>query len=74
MARALYFDREILVFDEPTSSLDSESQIEVHKTIDNLIGKKTIILISHKNELLNNFNKVYEDKNKNIELVNSKNK
>ena len=74
LARALYFDREVLVFDEPTSSLDSQSQIEVHKVIDNLIGKKTIILISHKNELLNNFNKIYKIKNNNIELINPNSK
>ena len=72
IARALYFDREILVFDEPTSSLDKENQQEVHKAINNLIGKKTIILISHKKELLENFDKIYNVSDKKLKLLSFK--
>ena len=68
LARALYFDREILIFDEPSSALDALNQSEVHKTIDSMIGKKTIILISHKIELLNNFHKIYLIHDKKVSL------
>tara|TARA_Y100001970_G_C13835998_1_gene652132 strand:- start:201 stop:725 length:525 start_codon:yes stop_codon:yes gene_type:complete len=69
LARALYFDREILIFDEPTSALDKDSQLEVEKTINNLIGKKTIILVSHTKDIMKNFNKIFEVKNKKLNLI-----
>tara|TARA_B100001250_G_scaffold149451_1_gene128008 strand:+ start:3732 stop:5450 length:1719 start_codon:yes stop_codon:yes gene_type:complete len=60
IARALYYDPEILIFDEATSSLDSNTELGIMKSIDNLIGRKTIIIISHKMSTLNNCNKIYK--------------
>ena len=60
IARALYYDPEILIFDEATSSLDSNTELGIMKSIDNLIGRKTIIIISHKMSILNNCNKIYK--------------
>ena len=59
ISRALYKDPQILIFDEPTSSLDMESEI---KFIDNFLKKndKTIILISHREEPLKNCDLLYE--------------
>ena len=49
IARALYRDPEVLILDEATSSLDSESDAALQKTIVDLRKKnKTIILISHR--------------------------
>ncbi len=49
IARALYQDPEVLILDEATSSLDSESDAALQKTISELKKKnKTIILISHR--------------------------
>jgi len=48
LARALYFDPQILVLDEPTSSLDSLTEAEIAKAIEELGGKKTIITIAHR--------------------------
>ena len=54
IARALYKDPEIFVFDEPTSSLDPASERQVLEAIRLLKRKgKTIILISHKEMSLN---------------------
>lgn len=49
IARALYKDPEILIFDEATSSLDSISEKYVKQTLDNLAKEgKTIIVIAHR--------------------------
>ena len=47
IARELFRDPEILIFDEPTSSLDKHSTKIIEKTIKKYKGKKTIIIVSH---------------------------
>ena len=48
IARALVGQPKILILDEATSSLDSESENILNNAIDSLKGKMTIILITHK--------------------------
>ena len=48
IARAILKDSPILILDEATASLDSDSEKEVHKAIDNLIKNKTVIIIAHR--------------------------
>ena len=49
IARALYKNPEILIFDEATSSLDSISEKYVRQTLSDLAGEgKTIIVIAHR--------------------------
>lgn len=49
IARALYRDPEVLILDEATSSLDSESELTIKKLLQKLRKQgKTIILIAHR--------------------------
>lgn len=48
LARALLADSDIYIFDEATSNIDVESEERILNVIYELIGKKTILLISHR--------------------------
>jgi len=61
IARALYFDAEILFFDEATSSLDAKTEKEITDTIRKLSnGSYTIIMISHKSSTLSDCNRIID--------------
>lgn len=48
IARALYKDSPILILDEATSSLDTASEAEVQKALENLMKGRTTIVIAHR--------------------------
>tara|TARA_Y100000816_G_C26102750_1_gene584925 strand:- start:17 stop:1756 length:1740 start_codon:yes stop_codon:yes gene_type:complete len=66
IARALYINPEILIFDEITSSIDSDTEKELLEVIKNLKQEKTIILITHKSSNLEICDEIYKVKNKEI--------
>ena len=59
IARALYRKSKILVFDEATSSLDIETEKAIVDCIENLDGKVTLIVITHRLQTLKNFKNIY---------------
>ena len=48
IARAILKDAPILLLDEATNSLDSETESEINKTLETLTENKTTITIAHK--------------------------
>ena len=52
IARALYTSPQVLILDEATSALDTATETEFLKVLENLRGKVTIIVISHRPETL----------------------
>jgi ABC-type multidrug transport system fused ATPase/permease subunit len=48
IARAILRDAPILILDEPTANLDVEAEAEVMRALDNLLGDRTVIMISHR--------------------------
>ena len=63
IARAIYNKPEILIFDEATSSLDKHIEKKIINSIYKLRGKKTVIIVSHKLELLKNCDKIFNFEN-----------
>lgn len=47
LARALISQPDLLLLDEPTSNIDAQSLAIFFRTLDELRGKKTILLVSH---------------------------
>ena len=60
LARAFYHGRDVLVMDEATSALDDQTEQEIVKEIDQLKGKKTMIVIAHRLSTIKKCDRVYE--------------
>ncbi len=69
IARALYRDPDILVFDEATSSLDPETEAAVIEAVSCMHGKRTIVIISHKYVILADCDTVYRVRGGQVECV-----
>lgn len=63
IARALYHNPSVLVMDEATSSLDTETESEISKAIDEMSRRKTIIIIAHRLSTVKNCDRLIFLKN-----------
>lgn len=58
IARALLKDAPILILDEATSSLDTESEREVQRALENLMQNRTTIIIAHRLSTIKNADRI----------------
>ena len=74
LARALYFEPDLLLLDEPTSALDKNNEKSIIKTLIKLSKKITIIMSTHKlNNIPEQVKIGYLNKN-GITIMHTKNK
>ena len=70
LARALLSRPKILILDEPTSSLDTNSESALNKTFKELKGKVTLIIVAHKKVTIEAADKIINIKKDGIMLEN----
>ncbi|MFQ5714599.1 MAG: ABC transporter ATP-binding protein [Candidatus Scalinduaceae bacterium] len=66
IARELYKNAKILIFDEATSSLDTKTEKDIQKNIDEFKGQKTICIVAHRLSTVRNSDKIFVLKNGSI--------
>lgn len=63
IARALYYDPEVLILDEATSALDNDTEAAIMESINRLHGRKTLIIIAHRLQTIEKCDLVYRVEN-----------
>lgn len=58
IARALLKDAPVLILDEATASLDTESEIHIQQALDNLMQNRTTLVIAHRLSTIENADKI----------------
>lgn len=59
IARELFKKPSLLILDEATSSLDTESEMYIQKSIDSLKGRMTVVIIAHRLSTIKNADLIY---------------
>lgn len=59
IARALYYDPEVLILDEATSALDNDTEAAIMDAINSLQGRKTLVIIAHRLQTIEKCDMIY---------------
>ena len=63
IARSLYNDPDVLIMDEATSALDNDTEAAIIESINRLHGKKTLVIIAHRLQTIENCDMIYRVEN-----------
>lgn len=69
LARALLRKPDILLLDEPTSAIDRETELAIRKTLKQLHGQVTIVLVTHRLEMAEDADIVYAVSDGTVKLL-----
>lgn len=69
IARALYFNPQVIILDEATSALDYEMEREVMKVIDSISQNKTLIVVAHRLSTVSNCDFLIKISTNSIEII-----
>ncbi len=69
LARVLYQNKDIIILDEATNSLDKKTELKFLENLKKLKDKKTIIIVSHDIGVMDICDNIFEIKNQNIYKV-----
>jgi len=71
LARAILKNPEILLFDEITASLDSESEKILHQALEDIMKNRTVVFVAHRLSTVRNMDKIVVMKDGCIEEIGS---
>ena len=69
LARLFYFNKELLILDEPTSAMDDKTEVEIIKELKIMKNNKTMIIVSHNKKILELCDMVYKIEKKKLILT-----
>ena len=69
IARELYKDVDIIIFDEATSNLDTKAERSIRENIDSLKGLYTIFIVAHRLSTIKNADRIILLKNGEIKII-----
>ena len=59
IARAMLKDPAIIILDEPASALDPQSELLIQEAIENLLGQRTVFIVSHRLNTIRRADMIY---------------
>ncbi len=68
LARALVRDPEVLILDEPTSNMDTDSELLLQKRLQSIMAGRTLVLVTHRLSMLRIVNRLIVMENGQIKL------
>lgn len=69
IARAILKNAPVLILDEATSAADPENQVEIDRAIENLCRGKTVIIVAHRLDIVQNCSRIAAVEKKGISRI-----